>query len=256
MDLPHVLAGLVVGVLVGMTGVGGGSLMTPLLILVFGVNPANAVGTDLLFAASTKTVGTIAHGAVQTINWRVAGLLAIGSVPATIVSLAVLARINIKSEQAQNAISVGLGGVLVLTAIFLFCAASIRDRYSSYLNSLDGQTVSKLTIMLGFLMGVLVSFTSVGAGAIGVTALVLLYPEMPTSKVVGSDIAHAVPLTFLAGMGHWLIGSLNMALLFPLLVGSLPGIVLGTYLAKFAPDTALRRILAFVVCGVGIKLML
>jgi uncharacterized protein len=254
-DPAFVLSGLVVGLLVGMTGVGGGSLMTPLLILVFGVHPATAVGTDLLFAASTKTMGTIAHGASKTIRWRVVGLLASGSVPATLVSLTVLSRLNLDSEPARHAITAGLGAVLLLTSLFLFCAGPIRRRYSNYFNSLNGVTVSKLTVTLGLVMGVLVSFTSVGAGAIGVTVLFLLYPNMPSSSIVGSDIAHAVPLTLLAGMGHWLIGSLNITLLLPLLVGSLPGIGLGSYLAWCAPERVLRIVLALTLCSVGFKLV-
>ena len=254
-DPAFVFSGLVVGLLVGMTGVGGGSLMTPILILVFGVHPATAVGTDLLFSASTKTVGTIAHGACNTIRWRVVGLLAIGSVPAALVSLMVLSRLNLNSELARHAITVGLGAVLLLTSLFLFFARPIRRRYSNYFNSLNGVTVSRLTVALGLVMGVLVSFTSVGAGAIGVTVLFLLYPNMPASSIVGSDIAHAVPLTLLAGMGHWIIGSLNMALLLPLLIGSLPGIILGTYLARCAPERVLRIALALTLCSVGLKLV-
>lgn len=255
MNWPYIVAGLLVGFMVGMTGVGGGSLMTPLLILVFGVNPASAVGTDLLFAASTKTVGTIAHGAGKTIQWRIVGLLALGSVPASLLSLLILATIDFRSEQARHIITLALGIILLLTAFFLFCAKPIRLRYEGYLNALSDLRVARLTVALGGAMGVLVTFTSVGAGAIGVIALILLYPTMPTSRIVGSDIAHAVPLTLLAGAGHWFIGSLNTSLLLPLLVGSFPGIILGTYAARWAPESVLRFALAIVLCIAAYKLV-
>lgn len=256
MNWPYVIAGLLVGFMVGMTGVGGGSLMTPLLILVFGISPASAVGTDLLFAASTKSIGTIVHGAGKTIQWRVVRLLASGSVPASLLGLLILASIDFRSEQARHIITAALGIVLLLTAIFLFCARPIRRRYQGYLSTLSDSRVARLTVVLGIAMGIFVTFTSVGAGAIGVTALLLLYPNMPTSRIVGSDIAHAVPLTLLAGLGHWLIGSLDTALLLPLLVGSFPGIILGTFVVRWAPESVLRFALAVVLCLAGYKLVM
>jgi hypothetical protein len=256
MNWPYIVAGLLVGLMVGMTGVGGGSLMTPLLILFFGVSPASAVGTDLLFAASTKMIGTIAHGAGRTIQWRVVGLLALGSVPASLLSLLILASVDFRSEQAGHIITLALGIVLLLTALFLFCTRPIRLHYEGYLNALGELRITRLTVALGVVMGVFVTFTSVGAGAIGVTALILLYPKMPISRIVGSDIAHAVPLTLLAGAGHWFIGSLNTVLLLPLLVGSFPGIILGTYAARWAPESVLRFALAIVLCIAGYQLVM
>jgi len=255
LNLLYTVSGFCVGVLVGMTGVGGGSLMTPLLILLFGVHPATAVGTDLLFAASTKTVGTIVHAAARTVDWTLVGLLAIGSVPATIATLIGLSRFDLASATAQHVIALTLGSVLLVTALFLIAGRSIRDRYADRLENLDRRTVAILTIVLGLVMGVLVTVTSVGAGAIGVTVLLILHPKMPAGRVVGSDIAHAVPLTLLAGAGHWYLGSVDWNLLGTLLIGSLPGIVIGSYLASRARDAVVRLALASVLVIVGVRLL-
>jgi uncharacterized protein len=190
-DLLYGISGFCVGVLVGMTGVGGGSLMTPLLILLFGVHPTTAVGTDLLFAASTKATGTIVHAAARTVDWMLVSLLAIGSVPATITTLVLLSRFDLKGVVAQHVITV----TLLVTALFLITGGSIRTRYADCLNRLDSCTAGLFTVALGLTLGVLVTITSVGAGAIGVTILLLLHPKMPAGRIVGSDIAHGVPLT-------------------------------------------------------------
>jgi uncharacterized membrane protein YfcA len=191
-DLLYGMSGFCVGVLIGMTGVGGGSLTTPLLILLFGVHPTTAVGTDLLFAASTKATGTIVHAAARTVDWMLVALLAIGSVPATIVTLVLLSKFDLKSAVAQHVITVTLGIVLLVTALFLIAGRRIRARYADRLNRLDPRTAGLFNIALGLTMGVLVTITSVGAGAIGVTVLLLLHPKMPAGRVVGSDIAHGV----------------------------------------------------------------
>jgi uncharacterized membrane protein YfcA len=249
------IAGFCVGMLVGMTGVGGGSLMTPLLILLFGIHPTTAVGTDLLFAASTKATGTAVHAAARTVDWMLVSLLAIGSVPATIATLILLSKFDLKGVVAQHVITVTLGGVLLITALFLIAGRSIRTRYAHRLNRLDPRTVGLFTIALGLTMGVLVTITSVGAGAIGVTVLLLLHPKMPTGRVVGSDIAHAVPLTLLAGAGHWYLGSIDWPLLGNLLIGSLPGIIFGSYLATRARDAVVRVTLASILVIVGVRLL-
>jgi uncharacterized membrane protein YfcA len=254
-DPLYVLSGFFVGVLVGMTGVGGGSLMTPLLILLFGVHPTTAVGTDLLFAASTKTVGTLVHGAARTVDWTLVGLLAIGSVPATLITLIVLSRFDLHGATAQHIVALALGVVLFVTAAFLIMGKSIRERYASRLTNLDARSISIFTVILGLVMGVLVTATSVGAGAIGVTVLLLLHPKMPVARVVGSDIAHAVPLTLLAGLGHWFLGSINWSLLGTLLIGSVPGIVVGSYVAGHARDGVVRITLAVVLIVVAIRLI-
>jgi uncharacterized protein len=254
-DPLYVGSGFAVGFLVGVTGVGGGSLMTPLLILLFRVHPATAVGTDLLYAASTKTMGTLVHAAARTVDWMLVALLAIGSVPATVATIAVLSQFNLQSASAEHAITLTLGAVLMVTAAFLLLGRNIRDRYADRLQSLDRRKIRLLTILLGLVMGVLVTTTSVGAGAIGVTVLLLLHPKMPAGRVVGSDIAHAVPLTLLAGVGHWYLGSINWALLSTLLIGSLPGIVLGSLVATRAGDALVRVALASVLILVGVRLL-
>lgn len=254
-DPLYVMSGFGVGVLVGMTGVGGGSLMTPLLILLFGIHPTTAVGTDLLFAASTKIVGTAVHASARTIDWALVALLAAGSVPATAAALLLISWIDLKGVAAQHAIAVILGVVLLITALFLLGGRAICQRYEERLVNLDRCTSRRLTIALGVVMGVLVTLTSVGAGAIGVTVLLILHPKMPTGRVVGSDIAHAVPLTLLAGAGHWLLGSIGWSLLGTLLLGSLPGIILGSYLATRARDAVVRVALASVLTIVGIRLL-
>jgi uncharacterized protein len=238
-----------------MTGVGGGSLLTPLLILLFGVHPTTAVGTDLLFAATTKATGTIVHSAARTVDWGLVVLLAIGSVPATIVTIFVLANFNLKSASAEHVISIALGCVLLVTALFLFAGRMVRERYANRLNGLNGRTAGLLTIILGLVMGALVTATSIGAGAIGVTILLILHPKMAPGRVVGSDIAHAVPLTLLAGAGHWYLGSVDWTLLGNLLAGSMPGIILGSYLAIRARDGVVRVTLAGLLVIVGVRLL-
>jgi uncharacterized protein len=248
------LAGFCVGALVGLTGVGGGSLMTPILILLFGVHPASAVGTDLLYAAVTKTAGSMVHGYNHTVDWRVVRRLAIGSVPATVLTIWALSLIDINGMLARQLIAGVLTVALFATALALVFRNRIVSRYAERLGKLPPQQTAALTTAVGAALGVLVSISSVGAGAIGVTALILLYPQLPTARIVGSDIAHAVPLTLVAGLGHWLLGSINLDLLLPLLLGSVPGILIGSYTAVRVPETALRLLLAGTLIVVAAKL--
>ena len=255
-DPQFAVAGFIVGALVGLTGVGGGSLMTPILILLFGVAPATAVGTDLLFAAATKTVGSLVHGLNRTIAWRVVLRLAAGSLPATGFALFVLSRLHMSAGGARVVITAILAVALLLTAAVLIARDRISARYAARLAGLDEQTVATLTIAMGAVLGILVTFSSVGAGAIGVTALVLLYPRIPMARIVGSDIAHAVPLTLLAGLGHGAMGSLDLHVLVSLLIGSFPGIFVGSWASSRVPDVALRYVLAGVLIIVGARLAL
>jgi uncharacterized protein len=255
-DPLYSLSGFVVGVLVGMTGVGGGSLMTPLLILLFGIHPATAVGSDLLYAAATKTAGTLAHGLNDTIEWRIVGRLAAGSVPTTALTLFALSKLDLGGAAAGQLITGVLGVALFVTAGALIFRRQIVNAYGERLGRLDARRTRILTIATGAVLGVLVSISSVGAGAIGVSALVLLYPRLPTARIVGSDIAHAVPLTLLAGIGHWIMGSVDWHLIGSLLAGSLPGIFLGSYMSSRVPDTVLRLTLATTLIIVGSKLVL
>jgi hypothetical protein len=251
-DAPYVVAGFLVGMLVGVTGVGGGSLMTPILILLFGTSPATAVGTDLLFAAATKTVGSLVHGYNRTIEWRIVFRLAAGSIPATALTLVLLATLHMSAGGARHLIVAVVALALLLTAVMLLSRGKVTAFAAPRLGRLDDATIAKLTVAMGAVLGVLVTLSSVGAGAIGVTVLVLLYPRVTTARIVGSDIAHAVPLTLLAGLGHATLGALDLHALAWLLAGSLPGILIGSLLSARVPDVALRYVLAtvlFIVAG-------
>ncbi len=260
MSLPHIdllysLSGLCVGFLVGLTGVGGGSLMTPLLVLVFNVHPATAVGTDLLYAAATKSAGTLVHGLKGSVDWRVTLRLATGSVPAATITLILLHRYGMDSPRASHLIQAVLGAALLITAIALIFRPQLAALAARRRHAPGEARTLLLTVLTGAVLGVLVSLTSVGAGAIGVTVLLLLYPALPTVRIVGSDVAHAVPLTLLAGAGHWLLGSIDWSLLLSLLCGSLPGIAIGSMLSSRAPDALLRNLLAATLTLVGLRLV-
>ncbi len=251
----YVFAGLLVGVLVGLTGVGGGSLMTPLLVLLFGIHPSTAVGTDLLFAAATKTVGSVVHGAAGAIEWRVVGLLALGSVPATALTLVALGHYGPSGHAQAVMISTVLGAALVLTSLAVLFRPQIQRFSAARIGSPGPVLAARLTVVMGAVLGVLVSISSVGAGAIGVTALILLYRDMKLQNVVASDIAHAVPLTLVAGMGHWYLGHVSFPLLASLLIGSIPGIIAGSLLTRSVAETVLRPILAAVLAVVGLRML-
>jgi uncharacterized membrane protein YfcA len=253
-DPLYSISGFAVGFLVGMTGVGGGSLMTPLLILLFGIHPATAVGTDLLYAAATKTGGSLVHGWARSISWPVVARLACGSLPASILTLAVLWRLNLNGEVARSLINLVLCGALFLTALALIFRKVIMVRYRHQFDRLSAANTSRITVLVGVVLGVIVSISSVGAGAVGVMALLLLYPQLPMARIIGSDIAHAVPLTLVAGIGHWIMGTVDWHLMGSLLVGSLPGILIGSYSAVRVPETALRLVLAITLILVATKL--
>jgi uncharacterized membrane protein YfcA len=253
-DFLHVIAGALVGFLVGLTGVGGGSLMTPILVLIFGVNPATAVGTDLLFASTTKIVGSSVHGWQDSVDWKVVRRLAMGSVPGAALTLIAMAVGGHPNAYVSEIIRYTLGGMLLLTAgatLFQKRLAAFAQRHEGA----DGRDTLVPTIVLGAVLGVAVTVSSIGAGAIGVTALLMLYPALRLSRIVGSDIAHAVPLTMVAGLGHWFIGDVHVGLLLNLLVGSVPAVIVGSLLSSRAPDSLLRPVLAVVLLIVGTKLL-
>ena len=243
-DPLYVVSGFGVGVLVGMTGVGGGSLMTPLLILLFGIHPATAVGTDLLYAATTKTVGSLAHSWTKSIHWPAVIRLASGSIPASVLTLIVLWQLDLNGESSRSVVNLVLCFALFLTAASLIFRNAILQHHPWRSEQLSPTATARATVLVGAVLGVLVSISSVGAGAVGVTALLLLYPQLQMPRIVASDIAHAVPLTLVAGIGHWATGEIDWRLMGVLLVGSLPGIILGSYLAHRVPETALRVVLA------------
>ena len=262
MNFTHAVAplysvcGFVGGLLVEMTGVGGGSLLTPLLILLFGVHPATAVGTDLLYAAATKTGGSLVHGLARRIDWKVVRRLAAGSVPSTVLTLLLLSRFDIRGAGMRDLITTVLSVALFVTAGLLIFRNTLLAFATVPAAELSATRTARLTVLSGVVLGVLVSISSVGAGAIGVTFLTLLYPRFPLARIVGSDIAHAVPLTLVAGMGHWMLGSIDWHIFGSLLVGSLPGIFLGSYLSARIAELALRIILALTLTLAGGKLAL
>jgi uncharacterized protein len=250
--LSLIVSGFGAGLLVGITGVGGGSVMTPMLILLFGVETTTAVGTDLLYAAVTKSVGTLSRGLARTIDWRITLRLACGSVPGTILTIAVLYHLGVHGNMSPRPLNMLLGTTLMLGAlgmIFLRRLKGLALRHSP--DKVAPKFLFLATALAGFVLGTLVTLTSVGAGALGMTVLILLYTDTPIDRLVGSDIAHAVPLTLLAGLGHWLLGSVNWVLIATLLCGSIPGIFIGSYLSARLPERVARWIVAAVLMVAG-----
>lgn len=255
-DFAFVFAGFAVGLIVGLTGVGGGSLMTPILIFFFGVKPHLAIGTDLLFAAFTKMGGTVSMARQRLVPWRVVGLLCAGSIPAALAALWLLHRMGPATTQAQHLMTSTLGIALLLTAaataykVLAFSpqrqAAEVAARRANAANAAEPRHWS-LPVLLGAVIGTLVTFTSVGAGAIGVTVLLLVFPHLPLPRIIAADIAYAVPLTLVAGLGHASLGSVDWPLLVQLLAGSLPGIWLGSRLVSRTPERLIRSALSLLL---------
>lgn len=251
--IQYIIAGFVVGLLVGLTGVGGGSLMTPILLIFFNVKAAVAVGTDLLYASLTKSVGIFAHGKLGNIDWKMVRLLAYGSLPASIVTLLYLKNMDIASDSAVADIKFWLGIALLLTSVSVIFRNQLA-KLSKTGHWINPKYVPALTVVLGAILGFLVTLTSVGAGALGVTALLILYPKVNITKIVGSDVAHAVPLTLIAGLGHASLGTVDYSLLGTLLIGSIPGIWIGSHLSSKVAEHWIRVILALILVYVGQKL--
>ena len=250
------IAGLVVGFIVGMTGVGGGSLMTPILLW-FGINPATAVGTDLLYAAITKASGVWVHARNKNIDWKITGWLSLGSVPAAALTLWFLSTLHADTSALNAIIKQGLAVVLILTALAILFKSRLQAFASKHAGDhyhLSDRSLNLLTVITGVVLGVMVTLTSIGAGALGTVALFLLYPLMPTRRLVGTEIAHAVPLTLVAGLGHAGLGNLDWGVLGYLLLGSLPGIFFGSHLSGRVSDNLLRPFLAIMLMVIGFKL--
>jgi hypothetical protein len=257
MTFTYILSGFAVGTLVGLTGVGGGSLMTPLLTLIFGVSPTVAVGTDLAFASLTKATGTFTHRLRGTVEWHVVRLLCYGALPAAIVATLGLHYFGTLNKEIGQVIRYSIASSVLLTVIALLFKSKMLDWLNAHPEKqLHGKKLAAATIISGALLGVLVTVSSIGAGAIGATLLVMLYPRMPSAHIAGTDIAYAVPLTAIAALGHWWLGSIDWVLLGSLLVGSLPGITLGSMAAKAVPEKMLRALLAMTLTIVAAKLVL
>lgn len=268
MNLLYSASGFAVGLLVGITGVGGGSLMTPLLVFLFGFKPAVAVGTDLLYAAITKTAGVfVHHGKHGSVDWRIVCFLALGSLPMSGVTLYVLKNLMEVGKEITGMITYSLGIALILTACALLVRSvllrlkkdpEIDDEHSNADNAgrFSPRWEKIVTVMIGAVLGVLVTLSSVGAGALGTVALLFLYPRMTTLKIVGTDLAHAIPLTAVAGLGHLSLGNFDLQLLGSLLLGSVPGIWIGSHLSAKIPEYYLRPALATLLLVIGLKFVL
>lgn len=254
----YTLSGFLVGLIVGVTGVGGGSLMTPLLVLLFGVSPATAVGTDLLYASLTKTLGGWVHSRRGTVDWKIVGLLSLGSLPAAVITIALLKYLALDKKTLSGLVTGVLSVALILTAAALLLKARIRklaQRRDGTVFELHYRHLSAATIITGALLGIMVTISSVGAGALGMVVLLFLYPRHAAVKLVGTDIAHAVPLTAVAGLGHLALGTVDIVLLGSLLLGSLPGIYIGSHLSAKMPETVLRPVLATMLLFIGFRMV-
>jgi len=252
--LPLAGAGFGVGFLVGLTGVGGGALMTPLLISTFGVAPAVAVGTDLLYASVTKTVGGWRHHVAENVEWPIVMRLAMGSIPAALILLAVMAYMPFDTVKMAHWIRYGLAVALPVSAVAIVLYPILMKGHGIG-DDRKPPPRALATVLFGVALGLLVTLTSVGAGAIGVVVLAMLFPALPAKRIVGTDIAHAVPLTLVAGAGHLGLGHVDFGVLLALLCGSIPGILFGTRLAGVAPEWLLRPLLALTLCYAAYALL-
>jgi uncharacterized protein len=258
MNLATAIAGFGVGAAVGMTGVGGGALMTPLLVLLFGYAPATAVGTDLWFAAITKIFGGTLHNHKGSVDWQVFRRLSLGSVPAAIITL-IWMDVTRTAQTTHGTIIHALGTVLLITAV----AMLVRKKVQSFAKRLRTTTAEgfikaqpALTVLAGVVLGIIVPLTSVGAGALGTVMLLYLYPlRMTPPRLAGTDIVHAIPLAIISGAGHLIMGNVQFGLLLNLLIGSIPGILVGTLISHKSPEVLMRAVIAVILVVVSIKLL-
>lgn len=256
MSVSYIVAGFAVGLLVGLTGVGGGSLMTPILTLMFGVTPTVAVGTDLAFASVTKIAGTVAHRSKGNVHWAIVKHLCIGALPAAVFTTLALKHFGGLGPEAAHVIRYSIAGSVFLTVIALIFRTRLQNWMAQHPNrQITGKKLVVATIASGAILGTLVTISSIGAGAIGATILVLLYPRLTPAEIAGTDIAYAVPLTAIAALGHWWLGSTDWELLATLLLGSVPGITLGSLVSKAIPEKILRVLLATMLTTVAVKLV-
>lgn len=242
------------GAIVGITGVGGGSLMTPLLLTVYKLNPAIAIGTDLWFAALTKVSGSVAHARHGHVKWRITRLLLSGSIPASIVTVLLMQHFGY-NKSGSGTLTFSLGIALLLTAVVVAFKQSWNRIGLRLERWIPESRKAALTVLSGLILGVLVSLSSIGAGAIGATLILLIYPRLESRYIVGSDIAHAVPLTLVAGIGHAAMGNVDWTLLASLVIGSLPGIWLGAHLTRRLPDRVIRTLLCLSLITAGWKVI-
>ncbi len=261
MELIQIAAGAVVGLIIGLTGVGGGSLMTPILVLGFGITPAIAVGTDLLYAAITKSSGVYFHQKNGTVDWQIVKLLGSGSIPFSLLTIVFLEFLHDQDIDYEQYMIMTLSFMLIITALIVISKtrllAFIHGRHAGNpLICAIRRYRPQITIIAGCALGILVTLSSVGAGAIGSAILFLLYPRHKPIRIVGTDLAHAVPLTAIAGFGHLHFGTVDAELLGGLLLGGIPAIYLGSLIGKKLPDHVLRPLISIILLLMGIKLVL
>jgi uncharacterized membrane protein YfcA len=244
----YISAGAAVGLAVGITGVGGGSLMTPLLLM-FGFPPHIAIGTDLMYAGIAKSTGVVMHAKHGNVNWKIVFAMATGSIPASLITVWALSRFE-KPDHYQEILTSTLGIMLVLTAVVILFRTKLTKALSF---NISADQSTKIIFTCGFILGVLVTLTSVGAGALGTAIMMILFPIMRAKNIVGTDLAHAVPLTLVAGTGHIFLGNVDYTLLAALLIGSIPTIYLGTRIASHVPNHVLQPVLATALLSFGVK---
>jgi uncharacterized membrane protein YfcA len=259
MDLPTIFAGFAVGATIGLTGVGGGTLMTPVLVLLFGTAPATAIGTDLWFAAITKTIGGVAHHRQGTVDWQVFWRMSAGSIPAAIVTLIWMSRSHLVQHNPGLLVH-ALGAVLLAAAAAMLLRGRIRSfalRMSATSDRIVTLLQPPLTVLAGVILGAVVALTSVGAGALGAAILVYLHPtRLNSSRLAGTDMAYGVPLALVAGSGHLMMGDVQWSLLANLLVGSIPGVIVGSIACPRSPEALLRGAVTLILLGISVRLMM
>ncbi|MDN5512749.1 sulfite exporter TauE/SafE family protein [Acinetobacter sp.] len=268
-SIEYILAGVLVGFCVGITGVGGGSLMTPILISLFKIEPHIAIGTDLLYAAISKFCGSMVHAKKMNIVWPIVIWLAVGSIPASFATHWVLENYLSQSSSYKSVLTMVLGFMLTLTGVSIIFRGHIERFFTKFrkdepldmtqdLEKVNFQTKNKRAyiVIMGIILGVFVTLSSVGAGAFGIMALVLMFPNLPMIRIIGSDVVHAVLLTLVAGLGHMSSGNVDLHLLGWLLVGSIPAIVVGTLISSRLPEKIIRKILGITLFALGMNFML
>ncbi|MFX9106204.1 sulfite exporter TauE/SafE family protein [Acinetobacter baumannii] len=259
-----ILAGMLVGFCVGITGVGGGSLMTPILIGLFRIEPHIAIGTDLLYAAISKFCGSMVHAKKLNIVWPIVLWLAVGSIPASFGTAWVLEHYLSQSTHYKAVLTMVLGFMLTLTGVSIIFRTLIEKFFNKFRNKENTQTENEqlavqnkrtYIVIMGIILGVFVTLSSVGAGAFGIMALVIMFPNLPMIRIIGSDVVHAVLLTLVAGLGHMSAGNVDFVLLMWLLVGSIPAIIIGTLISSRMPERLIRKILGITLFALGVNFM-
>lgn len=259
-----ILAGMLVGFCVGITGVGGGSLMTPILISLFRIEPHIAIGTDLLYAAISKFCGSMVHARKLNIVWPIVLWLAVGSIPASFITSWVLEHYLSQSTHYKAVLTMVLGFMLTLTGVSIIFRSRIEKFFNRFRSKEVTQTENEqlaihhkrlYIIIMGIILGVFVTLSSVGAGAFGIMALVIMFPNLPMIRIIGSDVVHAVLLTLVAGLGHMSAGNVDFTLLMWLLVGSIPAIIVGTLISSRMPERLIRKILGITLFALGVNFM-